>query len=200
MSESPAATSGAGERAGSDLIRWSYKQAKSLHAGTSPRRWAHSRAVMAQAVALAPILGDDCSLLAAAAILHDVGYRDDAVRTGQHMIDGAVFLRDVVRAPDRICRLVAHHTSSRWETHELGLGDALAEFAPDRHELVDAMTYCDLTAGPNGGIVDPGQSLDELLARYGPDHAVFRAVTAARPELLAMCARVEQRLAESTSG
>lgn len=175
------------------LAKWAHDLAESLLAEALPKRWAHSQRVYAQALTLAPALGEDAELLAAAAIAHDVGYARVAVDTGQHMIDGARYLRDVVGADPRLCSVVAFHTSSPWEASELGLSEALAEFGPAEPELVDAITYCDLTSSPVGALVDPADRLTEVLDRYGPDHVVFRAVSAARPELLARVARVRQR-------
>ncbi|MCB8903507.1 MULTISPECIES: metal-dependent phosphohydrolase [unclassified Streptomyces] len=111
------------------------------------------------------------------------------------MIDGARYLRDVVGADPRLCSIVAFHTSSPWEAVELGLSEALDEFGPAEHELVDAITFCDLTSSPTGQLVDPAQRLMEVLDRYGPGHVVFRAVSAARPELLNRVERVQQRRA-----
>ncbi|QDN90139.1 MULTISPECIES: HD domain-containing protein [unclassified Streptomyces] len=178
------------------LVKWAHDLAESLLADSLPRRWAHSQRVYSQALTLAPALGEDAELLAAAAIVHDVGYARAAVDTGQHMIDGARYLRDVVGADLRLCSIVAFHTSSSWEASELGLDDALAEFGPTEPELVDAITYCDLTSTPAGGLVDPAERLSEVLERYGPEHVVFRAVSAARPELMARVARVRRRRAE----
>ncbi|MFF1371283.1 hypothetical protein [Streptomyces virginiae] len=53
------------------LAKWAHDLAESLLATDLPRRWAHSQRVYAQA--LAPALGADAELLAAAAIAHDVG-------------------------------------------------------------------------------------------------------------------------------
>ncbi|MFF4493388.1 HD domain-containing protein [Streptomyces sp. NPDC001546] len=179
------------------LAKWAHDLAEDLLAESLPKRWAHSRRVYSQALTLAPALGEDAELLAAAAIAHDVGYAAAAVDTGQHMIDGARYLRDVAGADSRLCSLVAFHTSSPWEASELGLSDALEEFGPAEPELVDAITYCDLTSSPVGALVDPAKRLVEVLDRYGPDHVVYRAVSAARPELLARVARVRQRSAEA---
>ncbi|MFI8400904.1 HD domain-containing protein [Streptomyces sp. NPDC085463] len=177
------------------LAKWAHDLAESLLAKDLPRRWAHSQQVHAQALTLAPTLGADAELLAAAAIAHDIGYAERAVNTGQHMIDGALYLRDVVGADPRLCSIVAFHTSSLWEASELGLADALAEFGPAEPELVDAITYCDLTSSPVGDLVDPAHRLAEVLERYGPGHVVFRAVSAARPELLERVNRVRERQA-----
>lgn len=175
------------------LAKWAYDLSESLLADSLPQRWAHSQRVYSQALTLAPALGADGELLAAAAIAHDVGYARPAVDTGQHMIDGARYLRDVVDADPRLCSVVAFHTSSPWEASELGLSEALAEFGPAEPDLVDAITYCDLTSSPGGALVDPATRLTEVLDRYGPDHVVFRAVSAARPALLARVARVRER-------
>ncbi|MFD8794462.1 HD domain-containing protein [Streptomyces vinaceus] len=174
------------------LAKWAHDLAESLLAEDLPRRWAHSQRVYVQALALAPVLGPDAELLAAAAIAHDVGYAEQVVDTGQHLLDGARYLRDVVGADPRLCSIVAFHTSSPWEAFELGLADALAEFGSADPELVDAITYCDLTSSPVGDLVDPAHRLSEVLERYGPDHVVFRAVPAARPELLERVARVRE--------
>lgn len=173
--------------------------AESLLAERLPKRWAHSLGVLRAAQRIAPALGADAELLAATAVLHDVGYAPEAIDTHQHMIDGGRFLRSK-GVDDRICVVVAHHTSSPWEARELGLSDALAEFAVTQPELIDAITYCDLSSGPDGLDVDPASRLDEVLSRYGEGHVVYRAVSSARPHLLAMCARVEARLAAALSG
>ncbi|MFE4394568.1 MULTISPECIES: HD domain-containing protein [Streptomycetaceae] len=174
-----------------------YRTAESLLADI-PLRWAHSRQVFEQARLLGPTLGGDEELVRVAAVLHDVGYAPSAVDTGQHMIDGARYLRRIgVHA--EVCSLVAYHSSSEWEAAELGLSAALAEFRRPPSDLLDAITYCDLTSGPDGTVVDPVSRLDEVLHRYGTGHVVHRAASAARPALLAVVDRVAKRLAESAS-
>jgi hypothetical protein len=176
------------------LTSWAYDLAEGLLADSLPKRWAHSQQVYKQALSLAPILGDDAELLAATAIAHDVGYAEAAVSTGQHMIDGGRYLQSVGADP-RLCALVALHTSSPWEAAELGLSEALSNFVPVPGHLVDAITYCDLSSTPDGQPAEPSARLEEVLNRYGPGHVVFRAVSAARPELLRMVERVRNRLA-----
>ncbi|MFH8340885.1 HD domain-containing protein [Streptomyces sp. AM6-12] len=179
------------------LTRWAYDLAKGLLADCLPRRWAHSQQVYKQARSLRPILGDDFDLMAASAIAHDVGYAETAKHTGQHMIDGGRYLQSIGADP-RLCALVALHTSSPWEAAELGLSDALNEFTPVPQSLVDVITYCDLSSSPDGHPVDPSDRLKEVLERYGSEHVVFRAVSAARPELLRMVQRVRTRMAAVT--
>ncbi|WP_323182282.1 HD domain-containing protein [Kitasatospora purpeofusca] len=164
-----------------------------------PMRWAHSQQVLSQARKLAPVVGNARVVLAVSAILHDVGYASAAVDTGQHMIDGARYLARLGCDP-LVCSLVAYHSSSEWEAAELGLAPALAEFERPPSDLLDAITFCDLTSGPDGAPVDATSRLDEVLCRYAPDHVVHRAVSAARPALLAMVARVEERLAARPGG
>ncbi|MER7199755.1 hypothetical protein CG723_25790 [Streptomyces sp. CB01635] len=78
-----------------------------LFAGTET--W---RRVYSQALNLAPTLGENAELLAAAAIAHDIGYARAAVDTGQHMTERGRYLSAVVGADPRLCSLVAFHTSS----------------------------------------------------------------------------------------
>lgn len=180
------------------LTSWAYDLAKGLLADDLPKRWAHSQQVYRQALDLGPILGDDADLMAAAAIAHDVGYADVAVSTGQHMIDGGRYLQGLGANP-RLCALVALHTSSPWEAAELGLSEALNEFVPVSGHLVDAITYCDLSSSPDGHPVEPEARLEEVLDRYGPGHVVFRAVSAARPELIRMVQRVREGIATAST-
>lgn len=175
-------------------ISLAYRTAEALLAD-QPRRWAHSQRVLQQAQRLAPMLGSDSDLVAVSAILHDVGYVEPAIDTGQHMIDGARYLAHL-GADQTVCSLVAYHSSSAWEAEELGLSDALAGFRPPPPPLLDAITFCDLTSAPDGRVVEAGSRLEEVLKRYGPDHVVHRAVSAARPALLMMVERVELRLAQ----
>ncbi|MFJ6141673.1 HD domain-containing protein [Kitasatospora sp. NPDC092286] len=164
-----------------------------------PDRWAHSQRVLAQAKLLAPDLGARGAPLMVSAVLHDVGYAPSAVDTGQHMIDGARYLARL-GWPPLVCSLVAYHSSSEWEAAELGLSHDLAEFERPPSDLLDAITFCDLTSGPDGALVDATGRLDEVLCRYAPGHVVHRAVAAARPTLLAMVERAELGLAPRPGG
>ena len=127
-----------------------------------PRRWAHSIGSLRAALHLAPLLGEKAELLAAAAVLHDVGYAADAVDTGQHMLDGGRYLRRSGVDPV-ICSLVAWHTSSPWEAQERGLSAELGEFAEPERGLLDALIYADLTSAPDGRPVDAAPRLQEAL-------------------------------------
>ncbi|WP_248965083.1 hypothetical protein [Sphaerisporangium perillae] len=70
----------------------------------------------------------------------------------------------VVDLPDeRLCRLVAHHSCAVNEAAERGLLDVLqAEFSQERPELVKALTYCDMTTGPDGRHLNVRDRLAEI--------------------------------------
>ena len=114
--------------------------------------------------------------------------------TGFHPIDGARHLRNTEHADDLLCRLVAHHSFALNEAVRRGLGDDLAdEFPAPPDDLADAITYCDMTTGPDGQRLTVDQRLAEILSRYGPDHPVSHAITASTPQITAAIARVTER-------
>jgi len=174
---------------------WAEHTARRILAEPLPRRWAHTRQVAAAARTLAPVLGPDADLVTAAAWLHDIGYAPALAGTGFHPLDGARYLRDTEHAEGLLCRLVAHHSCAQVEADERGLGADLArEFAPAPGHLADALIYCDMTTGPDGQRLHVDQRLSEILARYGPDDVVNRAITRSAPLLAAAAARVTRQL------
>lgn len=57
----------------------------------------------------------------------------DLAATGFHPLDGARFLRDVTRADESLCCLVAHHSYAILDAAECGLAaDLAAEFPRPR--------------------------------------------------------------------
>lgn len=167
-------------------VDWAYGLAKDVLATALPRRWAHTQGVAERAESLAPVLGPDTGTLIAAALLHDIGYAPDLVDTGMHQLDGARYLRDVAGAEDRLCRLVAYHSCADNEARERDLlGVLAAEFDTERPDLARALTYCDMTTGPDGIHLDVVERLAEIHSRYGPEHLVSRSITAATPCILA---------------
>lgn len=165
---------------------WAEEIARKLLEVPLPRRWAHTQAVAAKARTLAPILGDDADRLEAAAWLHDIGYSPVVVVTGFHPLDGARHLRDHEHADELMCQLVAHHSFAAIEAEERGLADQLTdEFAPSSKHLADALTYCDMTTGPDGQPLPANVRLAEIQDRYGPEHVVSRAIHRAAPRIAA---------------
>ncbi|MCW2882534.1 MAG: hypothetical protein JWQ95_6634 [Sphaerisporangium sp.] len=161
---------------------WARDLAKQLLAKPLPRRWAHTQGVAACAETLAPILGEESDLLTSSAWLHDIGYSPELVDTGFHPLDGARYLRDVHQADDNLTRLVAHHSCAVYEATERGLLNALnEEFDQESPELVEALTYCDMTTSPDGLPLEVLDRLAEIHSRYGPEHLVSRSIANATP-------------------
>jgi putative nucleotidyltransferase with HDIG domain len=172
-------TSVVGMSAGVD---WARELAATRMADPLPRRWGHVQAVAAKAEWLRPVLGEDADLLVAAAWLHDVGYAPDVANTGFHPLDGARYLRSL-GLDVRLCGLVANHSAARYEAELRGLVVELAEF-PDEDSLArHGLWYCDMTTSPVGDAVTFDERLAEIRQRYGANHAVPRALTAASDEI-----------------
>lgn len=123
-----------------------------------------------------------------AAWLHDIGYAPALHDTGCHAIDGARFL-SALDFPQDVVGLVAWHTGAWFEADERGLGDALAAFPRPAQELVDWLTFIDLSVGPAGQAMAVEARVAEILQRYEQWHPVARAVERSRGELLASAAR-----------
>ncbi|WP_030887171.1 HD domain-containing protein [Streptomyces sp. NRRL S-1868] len=175
---------------------WAYTLSESMLSKPLPRRWSHSLGVAGRARELRPILGDDAELMEAAAVLHDVGYSPSIATTGFHPLDGARFLRDQENVPERVVRLVAHHSFALLEAEERGLREELQdEFDLERPDLVDALVVCDMTTTPTGEHTTTPQRVDEIVSRYGPDTIVGRFIQRAAPEIHASADRVYRRMA-----
>ncbi|MEU5913633.1 HD domain-containing protein [Micromonospora sp. NPDC047527] len=164
-------------------------------AGDLPRRWCHVRGVGAKAEHLSRVAGSDADLLVAAAWLHDIGYAPEIVDSGFHSLDGARWL--VRNGWDiRLASLVAHHSCASYEADERGLGQALSSEFPDEASAVsDALSYSDMTTGPDGQDLTVQERLAEIRERYGPDHLVTRFWRKAERPLLEAVRRTESRMA-----
>ncbi|MGH3899191.1 MAG: HD domain-containing protein [Pseudonocardiaceae bacterium] len=171
--------------------------ARSLLEPELPVRWAHSQGVAGQAVAVARILPQHADVLEAAAWLHDIGYASPVAVTGFHPLDGARRLRDTRFGDHTLWALVAHHTCAEIEAEARGLGGVLAaEFPLGEVDplLVAALTYCDLTTGPDGEKVTVDERITEILSRYGPEDVVHRAIARATPILRRQAAGIAAAL------
>ena len=174
---------------------WAQAVARRLLAEPEPRRWVHTQGVAATARTLSGILGDDADLVVAAAWLHDIGYSAGLSVTGFHPLDGARYLRDTEHAADLLCRLVAHHSCAVIGAKASYLDDELiSEFPPPPEDLLDALTYSDMTTGPDGQAMSPEQRIAEIISRYGPGHVVTRVITKSAPSLIAAVSRVTRML------
>lgn len=175
-------------------VDWARELSRSLLQDQLPRRWSHTQGVAQQAATVAPLLGSDADMLVAAAWLHDIGYSPGLVDVDFHPLDGARYLRALDGVDDRLCRLVAFHSSAIEEAEARGLAAQLiAEFVPVDGLLFDALTYSDMTTSPDGRTVTFEARVEEILSRYGPDHLVSRCMTRAVPRLSWSIAQVDAR-------
>jgi putative nucleotidyltransferase with HDIG domain len=159
-----------------------------------PTRWRHTAAVAARAAELSvTVAATERDLLIAAAWLHDIGYSPALHETGFHALDGALYL-ERHGWPQRVCSLVAHHSGAWFVARALGLQAALAGFTRELSAVSDALAYADQTVGPNGRRLPIRQRLAEAVARHGSGSAQAQVHGPRRAHLLAVAARVEQRL------
>jgi hypothetical protein len=161
-----------------------------------PRRWEHVQAVAQRAAEIASLPDVDAVELVAAAWLHDVGYSAEMVETGFHPLDGARHLRRLGTVPERVVRLVAHHSCAVIEAEERGLAsELLGEFSREESPTADALWYADMTTGPDGQRFDVDVRLAEIRSRYGAGHVVTRFIDRAEGQLVAAVERTQTRLA-----
>jgi hypothetical protein len=132
-------------------------------------------------------------VLAAAAILHDVGYAPEVVRTGFHPLDGALYLK-ALGVDSEVVSLVAHHSCADVEAELRGLSDELRAFPEGPIDLRERLIFCDMTTSPDGHVVSVEQRFAEIVERYGEASIVGRFVSAAGPQLREVTARVAAEL------
>jgi predicted hydrolase (HD superfamily) len=172
-------------------VAWPRDLARRLLAEPLPTRWAHTQGVGRKAESIAHISGEDAELLICAAWLHDIGYAPDLAESGFHPLDGARYLRDVQKADDPLCRLVAHHSWAVVEASNRGLGVELAEeFPPVEGLIADALTYCDMTTSPEGRSVEVETRLHEISTRYGSNDVVTKSIKEASSRIIWSAAKI----------
>lgn len=120
----------------------------------------HSARAAVRAADLARrIRGARPSEVIAAAWLHDIGYVSALRRTGFHPLDGALFLI-AHDWPERVVRLVGHHSSAALEAPFYGVGHHLRVIEPVPGIDADILTSADLTSGPG----DPVPRVEDRLS------------------------------------
>jgi hypothetical protein len=144
-------------------------------------RWPHVQAVATKAAKLAPAFGADAEVLVASAWLHDIGYAPELAKTGFHPLDGGRYVASL--GAGRIAGLVAHHSGAAIEAELRGLAHDLAEFSDEGSAVRDALWTCDMTTSPVGQPVAFEERLAEITRRYGPEHTVPRAISAAGDDI-----------------
>ena len=157
-------------------------------------RLAHVSGVAATAGKVAnSLLRDRRDEVVAAAWLHDVGYGPRVRNSGFHPLDGAAFLRSE-GFPHVVSSLVAFHSGASEEADERGLKESLSRFTPPPTDLLDILTYADMTTGPTGDPVTVESRIAEILDRYPASDPVYRAVSRSAPGLKAVVRRVDDQL------
>lgn len=165
-----------------------------------PERWAHVLGVARTASDIAPrLVTRDADAVVAAAWLHDVGYAPSIAMTGFHPVDGARFAESA-GMPLLVVSLIAHHSGASAEAIERGLTAELAEFDRPPRDVLDVVTYADMTTAPDGTPIDAERRVSEILSRYSSNDPVHAAVSRSSAELLASVARIKEHLRLAPAG
>lgn len=165
-----------------------------------PMRWCHVKGVAHAATQLSFLSELERDVVEAGAWLHDIGYLPEFADTGLHALDGARAVR-ALGFRDDVAALVAHHSLARTEAEIRGLvGELDREFSNVNTDLLDVLTYCDMTTGPIGERVTVAWRLREIRQRYGAGHVVARFIDRAGAELISTVRRVERRLSAGHAG
>lgn len=178
------------------LPKWAADLSSDALAAALPDRLAHCLAVGATARRTARMLCQTTEeeTLAAAGLLHDIGYAPHLVQTGHHAIDGARYLARI-GAPGPVVSLVAYHSCAAVEAQMRLLGDQLREFDPPSDSFVaDVLTFADMTTGPTGLAVSTAERFEDILRRHGAESLTGRFLDQARGTLEESVGRVEARL------
>lgn len=124
-----------------------------------PEVHAHSaRAARRAAVVAHRIPSSRAADVVAAAWLHDIGYAARLRRTGFHPLDGALFLMSE-DWPERIVRLVAHHSLASLEAPFYGVGHHLSVIEVVTGVDADILVSADMCAG----VGNPAPTVDARL-------------------------------------
>lgn len=127
-----------------------------------PATWEHSsRAARAAAAAAHRIPSSRAADVVAAAWLHDIGYAPQLRRTGFHPLDGALFLMSQ-DWPERIVRLVAHHSLASLEAPFYGVGHHLGVIEVVTGADPDILVSADLVSGAGDAAPTVDARLEEM--------------------------------------
>ena len=173
----------------------------SVAPGLPPLRLRHSAGVARRAAAASAVLlpPNDADVVRAAAWLHDIGYSHDVVDSGCHAIDGARHLRQL-GSLDGLVSLVAYHSGAEFEATERGLREELRELRRPPEELLDVLTFADMTADEKGHQTTVEHRLEGILDRYAADDPVHVSVEGAKARLVAAVRRVQRELTAKVGG
>lgn len=181
-----------------DLIDQASSQAQT-HLEGVPVRWLHVQGVAASMAAIAPLIEPNhADELIAAAWMHDIGYAPDLAETGFHPVDGA---RYAARSgmPELVVSLIAFHTGAEFEAQQRGMAEALDAFTRPPLDMLDILTFADMTTSRTGRPIGANDRLAEILTRYGSADPVHAAISDSAPLLLAAVARVQDRIQKTVA-
>jgi hypothetical protein len=158
-------------------------------------RLAHVRTAGFVASRLAVLFDpQEAELLVAAATLHDIGYSQRIAHTGFHPLDGGAFLR-AQGYPERLARLVAHHSLAVLTADEHGIHDLAEQFPREEGLLADALAYADMHSAPDGQLIPAQRRLADIARRHDSRLEVTRP-----GQLRAAMARVGAALLDAQQG
>ena len=130
----------------------------------------------------------DEELAFVAALVHDIGYLEDAYQTGFHPLDGARYLER--SGFPKLAELIVGHSSAPEESQLRGLGTINAS----DDIIADLITYWDSQVKQGGEVVAAEQRHEDILLRYGEHSVVGQAAIRARPRIQEIARRVERLL------
>ena len=167
--------------------------------GQQPELLRHSLAAGRQAERIGHLVPEaDRDLLVAAALLHDIGHAPHLMASGFAPLDAARWLQGQ-GAPGRLAVLVAHCSCARVEAGLRGLENDLARDFPREESLVaDAVTYADMTVGPDGEVMTVEDRLEGIFAETLPGELTHSALGEAAPLLRGSVRRIEAHLARAS--
>lgn len=146
-------------------------QHEGLLVGLQETRAAHSRQVALTVAQVAPqwVHQDQVDDVTTAALLHDIGYREDLATTGFHPIDGAAYLAAAGFSP-LVCHLVATHTAAHLEARARGIPETAFTpyLLPTLNTTMEraVLAYADLTTLHTGQSCTVTERLETILERY----------------------------------
>jgi hypothetical protein len=157
-----------------NIIEWATEHAEKL---LSPlgKRWLHTQGVARTAKQIGDAFDQEsCSLLIAAAYVHDIGYAPQIQQTGFHPLDGANYLLSLNQ--NHLASLVAYHSEAQFEAKLCNLLSELNHIPRERSPIADALTYCDMHTGPTGQKLTFERRIVDILQRYPEDSIVNQAI------------------------
>jgi putative nucleotidyltransferase with HDIG domain len=183
------------------LPEWAIDLSRDAVASALPDRLSHCLAVGTTARRTARMVCEtEAETLAAAGVLHDIGYAPHLVQTGHHAIDGARYLAQI-GIPDPVVSLVAYYSCAVVEADLRQLADQLNELTtPSDPFVADVLTFADMTTGPTGLPMSASERFEEILHRHGIGSLTGRFVEQARSVLEDSVGRVEVRLRAARAG